>query len=83
MCAGAAGLWVGGAFRTGFLFGVKMLTGAFLRCIAGCPPDGVVEFGPDGGFEGEALMLLEGWRVASESGEARANRRVLLQVLWS
>ncbi len=35
-----------------------MLTGARFRGAAADVPVGVTEFGPDGTFEGEALMML-------------------------
>ena len=47
-----------GGFRTGFFFCVKMLTGGRRRGAAADVPVGVTELGPDGAFEGEALMML-------------------------
>lgn len=60
---------------TGFFFCVKMLAGAFLRSGGGPLGVGVTELGPDGGLDGEALIVCDwggglcaglGWTASSE-----------------
>ena len=72
---------VGSGFRTGFFFCVKMLTGGRFRGAATDVPVGVTEFGPDGGLEGEELMLSTVfWRSCRAGGRRQMSRRLRAKV---